>query len=90
MKAYKKIMNDMYEMNVQQRLTEIESEIKKAESDKNTGMILMIISIFFLWPLLIVGGIQYSNAKKKIETLNDEKKRIMFQDYLYRSNQNNM
>ena len=78
-------MNNTYNMK-ELRLLQIEDEIKKAESEKNTACFMMIISWFFLWPLLIVGAIQYDKAKKKIEELNEEKKQIMFQDYLYGSN----
>ena len=69
------------------RLAQIEDEIKKAESEKNTACIMMVVSIFLLWPLLIVGAIMYNNAKKKIEALNNEKKQIMFQNYMNGSNQ---
>lgn len=62
------------------RLKEIEQEIKKAEGNKTTGMVLMIVSIFMLWPLLIVGAIVYGNANSKINRLNDEKKQIMFEE----------
>jgi hypothetical protein len=48
---------------------------------------MMVVSIFLLWPLLIVGAIMYNNAKKKIEELNNEKKQIMFQDYFNGSGQ---
>lgn len=68
------------------RLSQIEDEIKKAEDEKNTACVMMIVSIFFLWPLLIFGAIQYDKAKKKIEELNNEKKQIMFQEYF--NNQN--
>lgn len=76
----------MYNMK-ELRLAEIESEIKKAESEKNTAVVMMVVSIFFLWPLLIFGAIQYDKAKKKIGELNEEKKKIMFQDYFDRNNQ---
>ena len=76
----------MYDMK-ELRFAEIESEIKKAESEKNTAVIMMVVSMFFLWPLLIFGAIQYDKAKKKIEELNEEKKKIMFQDYFNGKNQ---
>lgn len=79
-------MNNMHNMK-EIRLSQIEDEIKKAESEKNTACIMMVVSMFFLWPLLIVGVIMYNNAKKKIEELNNEKKQIMFQDYLNGSGQ---
>ena len=69
-------MNQMNEY----RLKEIEQEIKKAEGNKTTGMVLMIVSIFMLWPLLIVGAIVYGNANSKINRLNEEKKQIMFEE----------
>lgn len=70
-------MNQIYEY----RLNEIEQEIKKEESNKKTGTVLMIISIFMLWPLFIVGIIIYSNANKKINWLNEEKQKIMFEEW---------
>ena len=68
----------MYNMN-ELRLAQIEKKIKKAEDQKSEAVILMIISFFFLWPLLIVGAISYSNANKKINRLNEEKIALMFQ-----------
>ena len=74
-------------MNKDLRLMEIENEIKKAENKRTTGLIMMIVSLFILWPLLIVGIVFYFSANKKIEELNEEKKRIMFQDYFNANNQ---
>ena len=61
------------------RLAQIEKEIKRAEDQKSSAVIMMIISIFFLWPLLIVGAISYSDANKKITQFNEEKIALMFQ-----------
>ena len=80
-------MNDTNNMYKEMRLSQIEDEIKKAESEKNTACIMMVVSLFFLWPLLIFGAIQYDKAKKKIDELNNEKKQIMFQDYFNGSSQ---
>ena len=77
-------MNNVFK---EMRLMEIENELKKAESQKTTAVIMMVASLIVLWPLLIVGIIQYSNANKKIERLNEEKKSIMFQDYFNGNNQ---
>lgn len=77
----------MDERYKQMRLMEIEQEIKKAESSKSGGVVMMVVSIFFLWPLLIVGIIVYNNANKKINELNEEKKRIMFEDWVSKSNE---
>lgn len=63
------------------RLQEIEQEIKNAEGNKRIGMVLMIVSIFRLWPLLVVGAIVYGNANSKINRLNEEKKQIMFMEW---------
>ena len=71
---------NMYDMK-ELRLSQIEDEIKKAESEKSTACIMMVVSMFCLWPLLIFGAIKYDKAKKRIEELNNEKKQIMFQDY---------
>ena len=74
-------MNGMYNAK-KMRLSQIDYEIKKAEGEKNNACIMMVVSIFFLWPLLIVGAIMYNKANKKIEELNNEKKQIMFQNYM--------
>ena len=71
-------MNGMNNSNY--RLVEIENEIAKAESTKKTAIILMIISLFLLWPLLIVGLIMYFNANSKINNLNAEKNRILYME----------
>ena len=60
------------------RLAQIENEIKKAEEQKNIAIIMMIISIFFLWPLLIIGAIKYNNANRKIARLDEEKAALIF------------
>ena len=78
-------MNNTYSMK-ELRLSQIETEIKKAESEKSTAVVMMVVSIFILWPLLILGAIQYDKAKKKIDALNEEKKKIMFQDYFNAGN----
>ena len=67
-------MDNMKEL----RLAQIENEIKRAEDQKSSAVIMMIISIFCLWPLLIVGAIRYSDANKKITQLNEEKTALMF------------
>ena len=63
------------------RLKEIEEEIKKAESQKKLAVLIMIISIFILWPLLIIGGIMYYNENNKLKELNKEKKELSYQNY---------
>lgn len=77
----------MDERYKQMRLMEIEQEIKKAESSKSGGVVMMVVSIFFLRPLLIAGIVVYNNANKKINELNEEKKRIMFEDWVSKSNE---
>ena len=63
------------------RLAEIEEKIKKAEGKKSIAIVLMVISIFCLWPLLIVGIIMYISANNNINELNEEKKNIMLIEY---------
>lgn len=64
---------------LQQRLSEIETQLKSANSNKNTGIVLCIISIFMLWPLIIVGLIIYANANSKVKALEEEKRNIKWQ-----------
>ena len=73
--------------NKEIRLAEIENQIKSAESNKTAAIVMMVVSIFFLWPLLIVGIIVYINANKKIESLNEEKRKIMYQEYFDKNSQ---
>ena len=68
-------------MHREYRLKEIEEEIKKAESQKKLAVLIMFISIFFLWPLLIIGGIMYYNENNKLKELNKEKKELSYQNY---------
>lgn len=80
-------MNNAYYMNKQLRLSQIQAEIKEAEDKKNTAVIMMVVSMFILWPLLIFGALQYDKANKKIEALNEEKREIMLQVYFDGCNQ---
>lgn len=80
-------MNNAYYMNKQLRLSQIQAEIKEAEDKKNTAVIMMVVSMFILWPLLIFGALQYDKANKKIEALNEEKREIMIQVYFDGCNQ---
>ena len=74
-------MTNTNNMDVEMQLAEIENEIKKAENAKGEAIILMVISIFLLWPLLFVGVYQYGKANRRIEALNEEKNKIIFQQY---------
>lgn len=80
-------MNNTNNMHKEMRLAQIENDLKKAESQKKTAIVMMVVSIFFLWPLIILGIIQYNNANKEIEKLNQEKQQIILQDYLNGHNQ---
>lgn len=71
----------MEEALKQKRLLEIEQQIQRHESNKKVALIMMGISIFFLWPLLIVGLIIYCDANHKIDKLNTEKREIMFNEW---------
>ncbi len=68
-------------MHRENRLKEIEEEIKKAESQKKLAILIMIISIFIPWPLLIIGGFMYYSENNKIKELNKEKKELSYQNY---------
>ena len=61
---YIQLVND-YELN---------SLEKKLESEKknSTGWILIGISIFFLWPLMIVGIVMLINKSKTIKTIEEQ------------------
>lgn len=61
---------------------DIENKIREAEEKKKTAVILMVASLFFLWPLMIVGAIMHDRACKEIHRLNEEKNRIMYEEYL--------
>ena len=80
-------MNNTNNMYKEMRLAQIENDLKKAEGQKKTAIVMMVVSIFFLWPLLILGIIQYNNANKEIEKLNQEKQQIILKDYLDGHNQ---
>ena len=64
------------------RLDEIANEIKKQENKRIIGIVLVIISIFCLWPLVIVGIILWVGANKKINELLDEKHKIQMETIL--------
>ena len=61
------------------RIKQIDEEIKKQERDKGAGVVLIIISIFALWPLIIVGIIQINHSNKRIAELQQEKQTIVIQ-----------
>ena len=71
----------MDNFNMGNQLSRSEEDIKKAEGKKKTATILMIVSIFCLWPLLVVGIIMYISANNNINQLNEEKQKIMFMKY---------
>ena len=75
--------------NTNIRLIEIDAEIEKAQSRKRIAIFLMIVSIFCLWPLIIVGIMMHSSASNKINALNEEKKMIMLSEYYNNNNNNN-
>ena len=62
------------------RLIQIEEEISKNQKKKTTGIILVIISLFCLWPLMIVGIILWANADKSIKKLEKERADIQIGD----------
>lgn len=66
----------------ERRLLEIDRQISEAEGNKNTGIILMIVSLFMLWPLAIVGIVIYFNANSKIKRLETEKINIIAEQWI--------
>ena len=58
------------------RLEEIKGAIKKQEGKRTIGIVLVIISIFCLWPLMIVGAALWGSANKKIDKLLEEERAI--------------
>ena len=60
---------------------QIENELKKVKENKGVAIVMMIVSIFFLWPLLIVGGIMYLNNNSKANELNSKKSRLEHEIY---------
>lgn len=60
----------------EQRIVEIDTEIEKQKSKRTIGIVLVIVSLFFLWPLMIVGIILWVQANKQINKLLDEKKQL--------------
>ena len=73
-------------MNYELRLIEIDEEIRKAEDEKNGAIVAMFVWFLLFFPLAFIGAFQYSAAKKKIEQLNEEKKRIWLEIYTSASN----
>lgn len=71
--------NDIEDLEFE--IDQINRDIKKAQEGKNTGIVLMIVSIFFLWPLLIVGGIMYSNNNNKEKELTSKRARLEHEIY---------
>lgn len=70
------------------QIEEIEYKIKAAEEKKKNAVILMIVSVFFLWPLMIVGAVMHDGACKEINRLNEEKNKILFEEYFIEEIQN--
>lgn len=70
-------MNGISELQqIDIKINEINAEIQTKEGSKKTGIILMVVSVFMLWPLLIVGGIMYSNANNRIKALEQERNNL--------------
>ena len=71
--------NDIEDLEFE--IDQINRDIKKAQEGKSTGIVIMIVSIFFLWPLLIVGGIMYSNNNNKEKELTSKRARLEHEIY---------
>ena len=63
------------------KVGQIENELKKVKENKGVAIVMMIVSIFFLWPLLIVGGLMYLNNNSKANELNSKKSRLEHEIY---------
>ena len=74
---------------IDQKLFDIDSQIKQKEGNKKTAIVLMIVSIFLLWPLLIVGGIMYATANNSINALQSSKEQLMQQKFMLLQQQQN-
>ena len=73
---------------IQFKIDEIDEKINKEKSNKTTGVVLMIISIFFLWPILIVGIIIWSKANNEVDKLETEKKKLEWELFNLNLNEN--
>ena len=59
------------------KIEDINKKIRKEQDNKNIGIVLIIVSLFCLWPLMIVGIILIVNANKKIGNLENEKMELL-------------
>ena len=62
------------------RLIKIDEEISKYQKRKTTGIVLVIISLFCLWPLMIVGIVLWTTADTNIKKLEKERSDIQIND----------
>jgi hypothetical protein len=65
------------------QIAALDQQIKSAESSKSTAIILMVASLFILWPLLIAGAIMYGSANNKIKDLNSQKQMLLMERNWY-------
>lgn len=72
-------MNNMAIQQIDLRISEINAEIQTKEGSKKQGITLMIVSVFFLWPLLVVGGIMYTSANNRVKALEQERAHLLMQ-----------
>ena len=65
------------------QIADLDQQIKKAESSKSTGLILMGVSLIILWPLLIIGLIMFASANSKINDLTSQKQQLLMERRTY-------
>ncbi len=54
-------------------LEQLDIRIKKCENKRTVGIVLVVISLFCLWPLMIVGIIMWVSANKEINFCMEQK-----------------
>ena len=75
--------NSVRIQQIDMQIAALDQQIKSAESSKNTGIVLMVVSIVILWPLLIAGFVMFNSANTKISDLNAQKQALLLERNRY-------